>query len=89
MKEKVERFVRNCIHCAENTIPSHSSNRTLHSIPKKPIPFDTIHVDHFGPLPSIISKKKHILVVVDAFTKHVKFYASRHKRSDNVVKQLL
>lgn len=75
LKDKVEHFVRNCIRCIIHSVPSHCSNRTLHNIPKKPIPFDTVHIDHFGPLPSVISKKKHILVIVDAFTKYVKLYA--------------
>lgn len=88
LKEKVEHFVKNCIQCVVNTIPPHCSNRTLHSIPKKPIPFDTIHVDHFGPLPSLISKKKHILVVVDAFTKYVKLYACITTNTKEVVASL-
>lgn len=35
---------------------------------------NTVQLDHFGPLPAITSKKKHLLVVVDAFTKYVKLY---------------
>lgn len=31
-------------------------------------------MDHFGPLPAIKSKRKHILVVIDAFTKFVRLY---------------
>lgn len=38
------------------------------------MPFHTIHIDHFGPLPNVINKNKHILVIVDAFTKFVKMY---------------
>lgn len=75
MKAKVERFIQNCLQCIMYSVPSHSSYRTLHHIPKRPIPFDTVHVDHFGPLPSIISKRKHIFTVVDAFTKYVKLYS--------------
>ena len=41
---------------------------------KKPLPFDTIHIDHFGPLPHTLNKNKHVLVVIDAFTKFVKLY---------------
>ena len=74
LKRKVEDFIKNCLFCVIHSIPSHCNNRSLHNIPKKPIPFDTIHIDHFGPLPAIISKKKHILVTVDAFTKFVKLY---------------
>lgn len=84
MKTKVENFIQNCIRCIMYSIPSHCHNRTLHSIPKKPIPFDTIHIDHFGPLPSILSKRKHILVVVDAFTKHTKLYAVNSTSSREV-----
>lgn len=88
MRNKVEHFVRNCIQCAVHTVPPHCSYRTLHNIPKKPIPFDTIHVDHFGPLPSLISKKKHILVIVDSFTKHVKLYACNTPGSKEVITSL-
>lgn len=38
------------------------------------MPFHTIHLDHLGPLPALQSKRKHLLVVVDAFTKFVKLY---------------
>lgn len=75
IKEKLEHFIRNCIQCVTHSIPPHCTYRTLHNIPKKPVPFDTVHIDHFGPLPSLISKKKHILLVIDAFTKHTKLYA--------------
>lgn len=75
MKDKVENYVKNCVRCIMYSDSRSDSGRALHSIPKKPVPFDTIHIDHFGPLPSIVSKRKHILVVVDAFTKYVKLYA--------------
>lgn len=75
MKEKVEKYVKNCVRCIMYSDSNSDGGRVLHSIPKKPIPFDTVHIDHFGPLPSIVSKRKHILVIVDAFTKYVKLYA--------------
>lgn len=49
--------------------------RTMHPISKKPMPFDTVHIDHYRPLPNIISKERHILGICDAFTKYVKLYA--------------
>lgn len=74
MRAKVDSYVKNCIKCIIYSAPNRASDRTLFSIPKKPLPFDTLHIDHFGPLPSVNSKQKHILVVVDAFTKFVKVY---------------
>lgn len=75
MQAKVEKFVKNCIRCIMYSAPSNSCSRKLYNIPKNPIPFDTVHVDHFGPLPSILSKRKHVFAIVDAFTKFVKLYA--------------
>lgn len=47
----------------------------MHNIKKVPEPFQTLHIDHFGPLPSLKSKRKHVLAVIDSFTKFVKLYA--------------
>ena len=75
MKEKLNKFIRNCLKCIYYSGPTRKNERNLYSIEKKQVPFDTLHIDHFGPLPAIKSKRKHILVVVDAFTKFVKLYA--------------
>jgi len=75
LKSKVESFIRNCLPCILHSVPKRVHDRTLHSIPKVPIPFDTIHIDHLGLLPCINSKRKHLLVTIDAFTKFVKLYA--------------
>lgn len=72
IKTKVERFVRNCLRCIAYSAPT--GDRNLHNIPKLPIPFDTIHIDHYGPLPNIVSKRQHVLTVIDGFTKYVKLY---------------
>lgn len=88
MQVKVEKFIRNCLYCLTYNMAPHANNRTLHHIPKRPIPFDTIHIDHFGPLPAIISKRKHILVVTDSFTKFVKLYACNSTSTKEVCASL-
>lgn len=55
-----------------------------YSITKKPIPFHSVHIDHFGPLPSMISKRKYLLMVIDAFTKYVKLYPVNSTSSKEV-----
>ena len=74
MMRKIQNYIKNCLRCIMHTPPHRINERELHSIPKKPIPFDTIHIDHFGPLPHTLNKNKHVLVVIDAFTKFVKLY---------------
>lgn len=88
MRAKVDSFVKNCIKCIIYSAPNRTSERTLYSIPKKPLPFDTIHIDHFGPLPSVISKQKHILVIIDAFTKFVRVYPATSTSTKEVCRTL-
>lgn len=73
-RAKIEKFIRNCIRCILYSAPARSNERNLYNIPKQPIPFHTLHIDHFGPLPSLVNKRKHVLLIVDAFTKYVKAY---------------
>lgn len=74
MKAKVEQFIRNCLRCIMHSGPARANERNLHNIPKASVPFDTVHIDHYGPLPSVSSKRKHILAIIDGFTKHVQLY---------------
>lgn len=75
MREKINQFIRNCLRCIYYSAPSGKNERNLYNLKKEPVSFDTLHIDHFGPLPSIRSKRKYILVVVDAFTKFVKLFS--------------
>jgi len=84
MKEKVEKFIKNCLRCIMCT-PAQVREHNLYSIPKKPLPFDTIHVDHFGPLPAIQSVRKHLFVVVDAFTKFVRLFPVKSTSTKEVI----
>lgn len=73
-REKVKKFIDCCLDCLMYATPASVNERNLHMISKRPVPLDTVHIDHFGPLPAIQSKRKHILVLVDAFTKFVKLH---------------
>ena len=88
MKARVENFVRNCLKCLIYSAPARKDQRNLHSIPKVQLPFDTVHIDHLGPLPSIASQKKYILVVIDAFTKFTKLYAATSTSSKSACSAL-
>ncbi|XP_063994848.1 uncharacterized protein LOC135172624 [Diachasmimorpha longicaudata] len=57
----------------------------LHSIPKSKLPFQTIHVDHVGPMERKRLIKQYILVIVDAVTKFVKLYAVKSTGSKETI----
>lgn len=84
MKMRVHNFVRNCLKCIVYYAPARKNLRNLHNIPTVTVPFDTLHIDHLGPLPSIKSQKKIILVVIDSFAKFTKLYAATSTSSRSV-----
>lgn len=70
MKRKVDQYVDNCITClmANASVNSREGELQIERYPN--LPFEIIHVDHFGPLPETADGYKYILVVIDAFTRY-------------------
>lgn len=67
MKANIWEHIQNCIKCISKNL-----GKVKGFIPKENMPFETIHVDHFGPVNQTDTTKKYILLIVDAFTKYVK-----------------
>lgn len=88
MRAKIEMFIKNCIKCIMHNAPVHINERTLHSIPKVPEPFHTLHIDHMGPLPNVVNKKHHLLVIIDSFTKFTKLYPANTTSTKEVCASL-
>lgn len=89
VKEKTDQFINNCLRFIMCSPPARINKRNLYNIPKKPIPFDTIHIDHFGPLPATVkSVRKHLLIVIDGFTKFVKLYPVKSTSTKEVMASL-
>jgi len=89
MKAKVSNHIASCLKCIAFTPNSGKSEGLLHSIPKGNVPFATLHIDHLAPASrSGPSHKRYIFSVVDAFTKHVKLYATKTTNVSEVIKNL-
>lgn len=88
MLKKIDAHIHNCLKCIQFSPVSGKIQGDLHCIPKGDLPFDTIHVDHLGPLVETKKKNKHLFVVVDGFSKFVKLYADRSTTSSEAIKCL-
>ena len=88
MSEKAKKHVENCIKCIIFTKKQTKHENYLKNIDKGVEPFDTIHVDHMGPLQVTPRRNKHIFAVVDAFTRFIKLYATKSTGSKEVIKCL-
>lgn len=84
MKSKVEAHVANCLKCIAYSPKTGKREGMLQIMPKEQRPFEVIHIDHFGPVEKD-APKKYVLVVIDAFTKFVKLYATKSTSSKEVV----
>lgn len=77
IKPKVEKHIKSCLKCIAFTPNSGKPEGFLHNIPKRDLPFVTIHVDHLAPASRSSSHKgQYIFLVVDAFIKYIKLYAT-------------
>lgn len=89
MKNKIKQYIANCLKCVHFSPTSGKKEAVLHNIPKGDKPFETLHIDHYGPLPtSVTNKKKHIFVIVDGFSKYTKLYAVKSTTTKEVVQCL-
>lgn len=79
MKDKIRDHIKNT-KCITFSRTSGKAEGFLHKIPKENVPFNMVHVDHFGPVDRAYASKKHILLIVDAFTKFVKLYTKQKRQ---------
>lgn len=87
MKESVKDHIENCLPCLRFNPKSGRKESKSNIYERKPIPFDTIHIDHLGPIGKSKRGFDHILSIVDGFTKFERLFATKTS-SDEVVKAL-
>ncbi|XP_018368249.1 PREDICTED: uncharacterized protein K02A2.6-like [Trachymyrmex cornetzi] len=77
IREKCEDHVRRCLKCISFSPTSGKEEGYLNPIPKGRLPFETLHINHFGPVDRQVSSKKYVLAIVDAFSKFVRLFATK------------
>ncbi|XP_039490057.1 uncharacterized protein LOC120450884 isoform X1 [Drosophila santomea] len=87
LKQKCSTHISNCLKCISFSPKTGKTEGFLHNIPKGNKPFEIIHIDHYGPV-DLARPKKHILVIVDAFTKFVRLYATKTTNTKEVIQSL-
>lgn len=85
IREKCEEYVKNCLKCISFSPISGRVEGYLNPIPKREIPFETFHIDHFGPINKHVSLKKYIFLVIDAFSKFVRLFTIKSTDSKEAI----
>jgi len=85
MRAKATIHIKNCLKCIAFSTKSGREEGFLHNIPKSNVPFDVLHIDHWGPVDFNTKTKKHLFVVVDACTKFVRLYPTKTTNTKEVI----
>lgn len=88
LEEKIKLHIASCIQCIISNRKSGKQEGELHPLPKEDSPLCTYHVDFLGPLESTNKQYRHILAIVDAFTKFCWLYPVKTTSSQEVIKRL-
>lgn len=88
LKKKVKVFIANCITCILSNRKEGRQEGFLNPIPKEDTPLHTFHVDHVGKLSSTSKNYKHLLVVIDGFTKFTWIFAVKSTTSREAIQKL-
>lgn len=70
LRQFARNYIRHCLVCAVKKTRTGPFQGTVLSPERPSGPFHAVHVDCLGPLPVSSTKHKHILVLVDAFSKY-------------------
>lgn len=88
MANFVKKYVRSCIPCAYAKQPTGKKEGFLHPIPKTPIPFHSVHVDHLGPFIKSKTGNTYILAIIDGYSKFIVLRAVRNTKSKTSISVL-
>ena len=83
MSKHISDFVRNCSLCAQNKLDPNHNKAPLQSIEVSE-PFVSWAMDYMGPLPETLRGNKHLLVVMDHFTKWCEVFATPDQKAKTV-----
>lgn len=89
MRVQVKEHIDNCFKCLTYSDPVGKPEGQLHLYDKRTRPFETIHVDHYGPLDKTKRGLKYIFMVIDAFTKYVVMYPVKSTATKELISSLM
>lgn len=88
LRKKVQHYIENCIICLINNSSINSREGELQITDTPSMPFQIVHIDHYGPIIESVKGFKHILLVVDAFTRFTWLFPTKSTSTKEVIVHL-
>lgn len=88
LKMKVREYINNYVKCLTFSMPADKAEGEMQLIVREPLPFSTLHLDHYGPLEATNDDYKHVLIIIDAYTKFVWLFPTKSTGTAEVIDAL-
>ncbi|CAI6372644.1 unnamed protein product [Macrosiphum euphorbiae] len=88
LKSKIGKIVNNCVTCILANRKQGKKEGFLHSIDKGDTPLAMWHIDFLGPLTPTPKGYRHILAVIDGFTKFCWLFPTKSVTAQEVIEKL-
>lgn len=85
MRQTVTEHIQNCVL---SNIPCTRVEREMSIVEEGNVLFETVHVDHFGPVEKTSSGYQYVLVIVDAFSRFTWLFATKSTGSAEAIQHL-
>uniref|UniRef100_A0AAG5DQZ0 RNA-directed DNA polymerase n=1 Tax=Anopheles atroparvus TaxID=41427 RepID=A0AAG5DQZ0_ANOAO len=85
MRKYVRSYIQACPQCALYKSKGGRPEGFLHPLPKEPVPFGTVHIDHMGPFIRSARGNSYVLLLTCGFSKFVVVRAVRSTKSGPVI----
>jgi len=88
MRKRIHDYIDNCIVClmADNSV--HRLEGQLQIVQSPTVPFEVLHMDHFGPLHPTDDGYRFVFAMVDAFTRYVWLFPTKTTNAKEVIDSL-
>lgn len=86
IRKKVQDYIDNCLKCILNNVSSNVFEGELQITDNPSAPFIILYTDHFGPILDNIEGFKHILLVVDSFSRFTWLFPCKSTTSRESIK---
>lgn len=88
MRADISRYVRSCRQC-QTLKPRRQKPKGLMDSTWATEPMQQLSVDLIGPLPTTAKQNRHILIVIDKFTKYIELFPIRAPTSRTIVDKMV
>lgn len=85
MRKYVRSYIQACPQCAFHKSKGGKPEGFLHPLPKEPVPFRTVHMDHMGPFVRSARGNSYVLLLTCGFSKFVVARAVRSTKTGPVL----